>query len=121
MKILQSSENYLETILILQKRNGSVRAIDIANELNYSKASVSVAMKQLRENKYVTVDEHSGISLLPKGMEIAEKMYERHVILTEALIRLGVDETVASEDACRMEHVISGETFHAIKNYLTKL
>ncbi|MFI3249669.1 MAG: metal-dependent transcriptional regulator [Eubacteriales bacterium] len=121
MKILQSSENYLETIFILHQRQGSVRSVDIATELNFSKASVSVAMKQLRENKYITMDENSYISLLPKGLEIAEKMYERHVILSQLLVKIGVDEEVASEDACKIEHVISSETFYAIKSFLAKM
>ncbi len=115
MKVLESSENYLETILILKKRNGEVRSIDIANELSFSKASVSVAMKQLRENEYISVDTDGYITLLDKGMEIANKMYERHVVLAKGLMRLGVSEEVAAQDACKIEHVISNETFNAIK------
>ncbi len=118
MKVLESSENYLETIHIIKKRKGYVRAIDIANELNFTKASVSVAMKQLKENEYISVDKENNIELLPKGLVIAEKMYERHTILTKTLTLLGVEEEIASKDACKIEHVISPETFEAIKKYL---
>lgn len=120
MKVLESSENYLETILMLKNKNGNVRSIDIANELNYSKASVSVAMKHLRENNYISVSPEGSIVLLEKGLAIANKMYERHTVLTEALIKLGVDETIATNDACKIEHIISNETFEAIKNALNK-
>ncbi|MBQ9992525.1 MAG: metal-dependent transcriptional regulator [Firmicutes bacterium] len=115
MKIQESAENYLETILILRKRNGMVRAIDIANELEFSKPSVSVAMKNLRENGFIENDADGNIHLLPKGEEIAEKMYERHTIISKWLIRMGVPEDKALADACRMEHVISEESFEAIK------
>ena len=117
MQIRESAENYLETILILSQRKGKgeVRSIDIVNELEFSKPSVSVAMKNLRENGYITVDKDGYIRLTDKGLEIAEKMYERHTLLSQWLIKLGVDEKVAVEDACRMEHVISTETFEAIK------
>ena len=112
MQIRESAENYLETILILSQRKGKgeVRSIDIVNELEFSKPSVSVAMKNLRENGYITVDKDGYIRLTDKGLEIAEKMYERHTLL-------GVDEKVAVEDACRMEHVISAESFAAIKKH----
>ncbi len=120
MKILESAQNYLETILILQKRNGFVRAIDIANELNFTKASVSIAMKQLRESGYTTIDGDNNISLLPTGLEIAEAMYERHVALTKMLMLMGVSDKTASEDACKIEHVISEETLEAVKNYISK-
>lgn len=120
MKIQESAENYLETILILQKRKGAVRSIDIANELEYSKPSVSVAMKNLRENGYIEMDREGYIKLLKKGKEIAEKIYERHTFLTEWLTKLGVDPAIASEDACRMEHVISHESFEAIKLHTKK-
>ena len=111
MQIRESAENYLETILILSQRKGKgeVRSIDIVNELEFSKPSVSVAMKNLREDGY--------IRLTDKGLEIAEKMYERHTLLSQWLIKLGVDEKVAVEDACRMEHVISAESFAAIKKH----
>ena len=119
MQIRESAENYLETILILSQRTGKgeVRSIDIVNELEFSKPSVSVAMKNLRENGYITVDKDGYIRLTDKGLEIAEKMYERHTLLSQWLIKLGVDEKVAVEDACRMEHVISAESFAAIKKH----
>lgn len=116
MKIHESAENYLETILILQRRNGTVRSIDIATELDYSKPSVSIAMRNLRENQYIQVDTHGFISLLPSGLEIAERMLERHNVLTEWLISIGVEKEVATEDACRIEHVLSAQSFEAIKN-----
>jgi Mn-dependent DtxR family transcriptional regulator len=109
---------YLETILILSKRNNQVRSIDIANELGYTKPSVSVAMKNLRENGYVEMDSNLHITLTEKGRKIAETMYERHTFLSEWLSHLGVDEKVATEDACRIEHVISTESFEAIKNHI---
>ena len=119
MQIRESAENYLETILILSQRKGKgeVRSIDIVNELEFSKPSVSVAMKNLRENGYITVDKDGYIRLTDKGLGIAEKMYERHTLLSQWLIKLGVDEKVAVEDACRMEHVISAESFAAIKKH----
>ena len=117
MKIQESAENYLETILILQRRNGAVRSIDIANKLDFSKPSVSIAMRNLRENEYIQVDEHGFITLLPSGLKIAERMMERHNLLTGLLTTLGVSPKIAAEDACRIEHVISDETFEAIKNY----
>ena len=119
MQIRESAENYLETIHILSQRKGKgeVRSIDIVNELEFSKPSVSVAMKNLRENGYITVDKDGYIRLTDKGLEIAEKMYERHTLLSQWLIKLGVDEKVAVEDACRMEHVISAESFAAIKKH----
>lgn len=119
MQIRESAENYLETILILSQRKGKgeVRSIDIVNELEFSKPSVSVAKKNLRENGYITVDKDGYIRLTDKGLEIAEKMYERHTLLSQWLIKLGVDEKVAVEDACRMEHVISAESFAAIKKH----
>lgn len=121
MKIQQSAENYLETILVLTKRGGSVRSIDIANELGFSKPSVSVAMKSLRENGYIDVLGDGKIILLESGRIIAEKLYERHIVLTSALISLGVSEEIASEDACRIEHIISEETFECIKNHVVKM
>ncbi len=120
MKLLESSENYLETILVITKRKGFVRAVDIANELGFTKASVSVAMKQLRENGYIEVEPDNNIKLLESGREIAEKMHERHLVITELLTEMGVSEEVAAADACKMEHVISAETFNAIKNYFKK-
>ena len=118
MKIQESAENYLETILMLNNRNGFVRSIDIANELKFSKASVSVAMKSLREAGYVMVDENGKISLTVSGSEIANKMYERHEVIARVLISLGVDETTAYLDSCKIEHVISNEAFEKIKEYL---
>lgn len=118
MKIMESAENYLETILILQKRNGSVRSIDIVNELDFTKASVSIAMKNLRENGYIEMDSGGFIKLLDTGREIAERMYERHTLISDWLIALGVTPTVAVDDACRMEHVISAESFEAIKKHV---
>ncbi len=120
MKIQESAENYLETILILKKRKGHVRSIDIANELSYSKPSVSVAMKNLRTNGYIEMDSDGSIILLDKGREIAEKIYERHTLLSDWLTMLGVSPEVAVEDACRIEHVISNESFQAIKAHAEK-
>lgn len=117
MRIHESAENYLETILMLGIKNPYVRSIDIANELGFSKPSVSVAMKNLRENGYVNVDSEGYITLTEKGRQIAETMYERHKWISNWLIRLGVDETTAVEDACRIEHVISAESFEAIKDF----
>lgn len=118
MKIHESAENYLESILMLKQKKGMVRSIDIVNELEYSKPSVSVAMKNLRENGYIQMDSDGYITLLPPGQEIAERMYERHVALSQWLISLGVDPEVAVKDACKMEHVISNETFEAMKKVM---
>ena len=115
MKSNESLENYLETILMLGKKLPVVRAVDIANELGFKKSSVSVAMKNLREKKYITVMEQGYIFLTDEGKEIAEMIYERHEFLTKWLTSLGVDGAVAAEDACRIEHVISKESFEAIK------
>ena len=115
LQIHESAENYLETILVLTRRNGHVRSIDIASELSFSKPSVSVAMKNLRTNGYIAVDGDGYITLLEKGMEIAEKIYERHTLISDWLIRLGVDPQIAAEDACRIEHVISEESFRRLK------
>ena len=120
MKIHESAENYLETILMLRQRNGSVRSIDIANELEFSKPSVSVAMKNLRTNGYIEVDKSGDIRLLPAGLEIAQNVLERHTMLTNFLIALGVSPETAAEDACRMEHVISTESFECIKAHAAK-
>lgn len=118
MKIQESAENYLETILILQKRKGTVRAIDIVNELDFTKPSVSVAMKNLRTYGYVEVSPEGHITLTEKGHEIAATMYERHTLISQWLIALGVTPETAVEDACRMEHVISAESFEAIKKHV---
>lgn len=120
MKIQESAENYLETILMLAREHSYVRSIDIANELSFSKPSVSVAMKNLRENGFILVDEQGHITLTPSGQVIADTMYERHTMLSNWLIYLGVDSKTAAEDACRMEHVLSTETFDAIKRHITQ-
>ncbi len=120
MKIQESAENYLETILLLQKRNGSVRSIDIVNELEFTKPSVSIAMKNLRSQGLIEVDGNGYISLLPEGLCIAEAIYERHTILTEWLKSMGVSEQTADGDACKIEHVISTESFLAIKEHFEK-
>lgn len=119
MKIQESAENYLETILIIHNRQGNVRSIDIANELGFSKPSVSVAMKNLRTNGYIEVDKDGFITLLDKGREIADKIYERHTLLSTWLVRMGVSPEVAAEDACRIEHVISAETFERLKEHVS--
>lgn len=117
MKIEESKENYLETILVLTQRNGNVRSIDIANEMNFSKPSVSVAMKNLKAGGYINVHEDGNIVLSDSGMEIAQRILERHRLISEILVKLGVPEDIASSDACRIEHDISVETFDAIKKY----
>lgn len=117
----ESAENYLETILCLSRKLPVVRSVDIANELGYKKSSVSIAMKNLREKNHITVSDAGFITLTESGREIAEMIYERHEILTNLLTSLGVSEEIASEDACRIEHVISTESFAALKNlYLTQ-
>ena len=118
MKIQESAENYLETILILGQRKFQVRSIDIATELNFSKPSVSVAMKNLRQSGHIQVDADGHITLTEEGRKIAETIYERHTLLSSWLIKLGVDERIAAEDACRIEHVISPESFEAIKRHV---
>lgn len=115
MQIRESAENYLETIYILQRRNGQVRSVDIGNELSFSKPSVSVAMKHLRENGYISMAPNGLITLTEKGEKIALTMYERHTVLSDWLIGLGVDPQTAVQDACRIEHIISPESFAAIK------
>ena len=121
MKTHESAEMYLETILVLLEKKGNVRSIDIANEMNFSKPSVSVAMKNLRQGGYVKVDDDGSIILLDKGREIAEKIYERHTLISEWLTAMGVDPEVAAEDACRIEHVISAETFDALKRHVSSM
>ena len=118
MNIYESAENYLEAILSLHERHGLVRSIDIANELHFSKPSVSVAMKNLREKEHITVTKEGFIYLTESGKAIADMIYERHKLLTAWLTQLGVDEAIAAEDACRMEHIISKESFEAIKNHI---
>ena len=118
MKIQESAENYLETILVLSRKNGEVRSIDIVNELNFTKPSVSVAMKNLRANGSITVDSDGFIKLTDEGRRIAETIYERHMLISDWLIALGVSERTARDDACRMEHVISTESFEAMKKHI---
>lgn len=118
MKKQESTENYLETIFILSKRLGSVKSIDIVRELNFSKPSISIAMKKLRTEEYINMDDSGYITLTPKGLEIAESIYERHITLSKMLMLLGVDEKIAKEDACRIEHIISNESFEKIKLHL---
>lgn len=114
----ESAENYLETILMLSHKLPVVRSVDIANELGYKKSSVSIAMKNLREKNHITVSDAGFITLTESGKEIAEMIYERHKFLSSWLVRLGVDEKIASEDACKIEHVISKESFEAIKKHV---
>lgn len=120
MVIKESAENYLESILMLKMQNGYVRSVDIANELNFTKASVSIAMKNLRESGYITTDDEGGLALTDKGLEIAERIYERHRILTKALMSLGIDEATAAEDSCKIEHHISQKTFDKVKEHVLK-
>lgn len=118
MKIQESAEDYLEAILVIQERKGNVRSIDVAHHLNFSKPSVSRAMSLLRENGYVQMDKDGLLSLTDAGMEIASRIYERHRLLTEWLTVLGVSPDVAAEDACRIEHDISEETFTRLKEHI---
>lgn len=118
MKSNESAENYLETILILSKSLPVVRSVDIATELGFKKSSVSVAMKRLRENNHITVTKEGYIYLTEAGKAIADMIYERHELLSSWLQRLGVDKEIATEDACRIEHVISQESFEAIKRHI---
>lgn len=121
MHINESAENYLETILMLSKIRPVVRSVDIAEELGYKKSSISVAMKNLREKEHITVTKEGFIYLTDTGREIAEMIFERHELLTKWLISLGVSETTASEDACKIEHVLSKESFEAIKKYAERI
>lgn len=120
MKIQESGEMYLETILILSQKSSHVRAIDIGEYMGYSKPSVSRAMHILREENYIKIGDDGGITLTEKGALLAGKIYERHQVLSCVLRMLGVDEKTATDDACRMEHVISDESFNAIKTYISK-
>ncbi len=117
MKMQESPEDYLETILVLSKELGNVRSIDVANHLGYSKPSISVAMKRLRENGYITLDDNGHLLLTGSGLAIALKIYEKHQVLTQFLISIGVSEETAKKDACRMEHVISDESFEKLKTF----
>ena len=121
MRLQESGEMYLETILVLSKKLENVRAIDVSEELGYSKPSVSRGMKILRENSYITINKNGYISLTKSGQEVAEKIYERHQVLSEILIRIGVDDDIATEDACRIEHVISDVSFEAIKKHIKEM
>lgn len=121
MYINESAENYLETIYILSKSLPVVRSVDIANELGFKKSSVSIAMKNLREHEYITVTDAGFIYLTASGKNIAEMIYERHELLSSWLTKLGVPKEIATEDACKMEHIISGESFEAIKKHVTSL
>ncbi|MDR1564722.1 MAG: metal-dependent transcriptional regulator [Oscillospiraceae bacterium] len=120
MKTHESAEDYLETILLLKRVLGEVRSIDIANEMNFTKPSVSVAMKKLKEQGYITIEEGGYISLTPSGLELAECIYERHELISGLLMHIGVSKETAMEDACRIEHVISTETFEKLKAYDTE-
>ncbi|NLN65814.1 MAG: metal-dependent transcriptional regulator [Clostridiaceae bacterium] len=121
MKMYESAEMYLETILVLSRRKPEVRSIDIAHELDYKKSSVSVAMKNLRKNGYIEMDNDGHITLTKKGREIAETIYERHILIADWLIRMGVDKDIAAADACRIEHVISPESFEAMKKHVNQM
>ena len=120
LNLHESAENYLETILILSLEGKQVRSIDIVNELEYSKASVSVAMKNLRGKGYIVIDAQGFITLTREGRKIADTMYERHIAISDWLILLGVDKKTAVHDACKMEHAMSAKSFLAIKNYIEK-
>ena len=118
MNIQESGEMYLETIYVLSQQSDKVRAIDVGEHMGFSKPSVSRALGLLKNGGYVTADDNGYLSLTPHGTEVAEKIYERHEILTKFLIGLGIDEETASRDACKIEHVISDQSFDAIKNNL---
>ena len=118
MQILKSSEDYLEAMLMMKLQHGYIRSIDIANELGVTKPSVSYATKRLRENGYITMDKDGLITITAKGLTIAESMYERHLVLSEFLMCLGVDPKIAREDACKIEHDISEESFKALRNHI---
>ena len=120
MRILESSEDYLEAMLMMKEQHGYIRSIDIAAELGVTKPSVSYATKRLRENGYITMDKEGLITLTDKGMEVANRIYERHKTLTHYFISLGVDEETAYEDSCKLEHDISDESFEKLKHYLQK-
>ena len=121
MRLQESGEMYLEAIFVLSKKHNLVRSIDVSEYLGYSKPSVSRAVGLLKAGEYITVDESGGLNLTESGREIAEKIYERHTLLTRLLIKVGVSEEVAAADACKLEHAISDESFHAIKEYAKKI
>lgn len=118
MSLKPSGEMYLETIYILTKEKASVRSIDVAEEMNYSKPSVSRAVAALKENNYILVDPNGLITLTEEGLQLAQKIYERHTVLSSVLMMLGVDEKTASEDACKIEHVISDKSFEILKKFI---
>ena len=118
MSLYESGQMYLETIYVLSKEQNLVRAIDVGEHMGYSKPSVSRAMSTLKKDGYITVGEDGGLQLTEKGLEVARTMYERHTVLTKLLMGLGVEESLAAEDACRMEHVLSEESFAAIKAHM---
>lgn len=120
MRIQQSAEDYLETMLILQEKHGYIRSIDIANYLGVTKPSVSYAVKRLKESGYINMESNGPITLTPPGLEIARRTYDRHIALVNFLEILGVENELAEEDACKIEHVISNDTYLAICNYLEK-
>ena len=119
MVIKESAEMYLETILVLSKK-GTVRSIDIAREMNFSRPSVSVALHNLKKEDYISIGEDQSVKLLPKGLEIAKTIYERHTVLTEFLEQIGVKSSIAAADACKIEHFISQESFEKIKEHVKK-
>lgn len=121
MHVYESAEDYLEAILVIGQRRGAVRSIDIANELGFSKPSVSVAMKKLRESGHIEMDPDGMIHLLPSGQAIAERIYERHRMLTDFFVCLGVDEASASADACRVEHDLSAVTFEKLRDHIQQV
>ena len=118
MRLQESGEMYLESILVLSKKLSGVRSVDISEYMNYSKPSVSRAVNLLKNGGYIAIDEDNHITLTETGLEIAEKIYTRHTVMTRMLVRLGVSEEIAAEDACRMEHAISDESFEAIRRHL---
>lgn len=121
MSLLESGENYLEAILMVSEKQKDVHAIDIVNELKFSKPSVSIMLKKLKDEGYIQIDEHSHITLTEKGFPIANKIYERHKVLTQLLLDLGLPEDIAEDDACKIEHDLSPETFEAVKKAAIKL
>ena len=121
MELHQSAEDYLEKIMMIDEKKGSVRSIDIANELGFSKASVSIAMKKLRENGFILFDDDNYITLTPKGRNIAEEVYRKHKLLTKFFVYIGVPEETAAEDACKIEHHLSGASFDKLLEYAEKM
>ncbi|MDR1530641.1 MAG: metal-dependent transcriptional regulator [Clostridiales bacterium] len=121
MQLRASAEDYLETILLLTKKTGAVRSIDIVSEMGFSRPSISIAMKKLREDGLILMDDDGFIKLTGKGLETAEQVYDRHSTLYDWLVKIGVGEKIAAADACRMEHIISEETFEKIKQFSERL